>query len=150
MGYHVAIIRAVPITKDEVVALACDSEEWKYDPEQNALVSRHDTTEAAALWFSDGELWTKNPTEELITKMITLAEKLKARVRGDELETYRSATETYFHLEDRSERDRADTEAKSVARRFRIRQWLFNAAVMGTFLLVILFLKWVGFLDWHR
>ena len=150
MGYHVTIIRAVPIKRDEVIALASDSGEWEYDSEQGALVSQHDSTEGAALWFSDGEIWTKNPSEETITKMISIADKLKARVRGDEMETYRSATETYIHPEDTRKKERADAEAKASAWRFRIRQWLFNAAVMGAFLLVILFLKWVGFLDWHR
>ena len=150
MGYHVTIIRAAPIKRDEVIALASASREWKYDSEQDALVFRHDNTEAIALWFSYGEIWTKNPSEETITKMISIADKLKARVRGDEMETYRSATETYIHPEDAREKASADAEAEASAWRFRLRQWLFNAALMGTFLLVILFLKWVGFLDWHR
>lgn len=150
MGYHVTIVRALPITREEVIGIARELGEWNYDPEQDALVSLHDSPEAAALWFSDGEIWTKNPNEENITKMISIAEKLKARVRGDEMETYRSATETYIHPEDALPKQKADAEAKVSAWHFRIRQWLFNAALMSTFLLTILFLKWVGFLDWHR
>lgn len=150
MGYHVTIIRGVPIERDEVIGVANDSGEWKYDSEQEALVPLHDNTEEVALWFDDGEIWTKNPSDETITRMIAIAEKLKGRVRGDEMETYRSATDTYIHPEDARKKERADQEAKASAWQFRIRQWLFNAALLGTFLLIILFLKRVGFLDWHR
>jgi hypothetical protein len=51
--------------------------------------------------FSEGELWTSNPSMPLLEPMIELAGYLGARVRGDELETYRTVDDRYIHPDDR-------------------------------------------------
>jgi len=44
--------------------------------------------EEPPLWFMDGAISCKNPDEATIRKMVVLAEKLGARVIGEEGETY--------------------------------------------------------------
>ena len=62
----------------------------------------------ATLVWNDGEIWTKVPEADVIAVMLRLAEPLKARVRGDEFETYRSPTETYIHPDDKEAAENAE------------------------------------------
>lgn len=57
--------------------------------------------ESEIVIVDDGELWASNPSEPLLALMIELAGYLDARVRGDELETYRTVDDTYIHPDDR-------------------------------------------------
>lgn len=46
--------------------------------------------ETFPLWYNTrtGEIFTKNPSEKAVRKLIEIAEKLKAKVQGDEGELY--------------------------------------------------------------
>ena len=48
-------------------------------------------------WF-EGDIYTKNPDEPILAKMLGIASSLGAKVQGDDGEVYRSADfEDYFH-----------------------------------------------------
>jgi hypothetical protein len=50
------------------------------------------------LEWSEGEIYTKNPDEPILSKMLEIATVLKAKVQGDDGEIYRSANfEDFFH-----------------------------------------------------
>ena len=152
MGYHVTILRTkgkrtVPISMEEVLALPAVFPQWKYDADQEGLVSLDEREDAPALWFSDGELWTSNPSDETLTAMIAIADHLGARVRGDEMETYRTATESYLHPDDVDAKAESDAETRALLRRTRMKTLILNAAIFGFFVLLALLLKWLGFLE---
>jgi len=152
LGYHITILRTqdkqtIAITKEEVLGLAEVFPEWSYDSNQDALVFVDKSDEAPALWFSDGRLWTGNPSNETLASMIALAKHLKARVRGDEFETYRTADEVYLHPDDAQEKAEADAEVGALIRRTRRKQWVLNAVLFGSFISLILLLKKFGFLE---
>jgi hypothetical protein len=44
--------------------------------------------EEVSLWFQDGEITAKNPDDLTIVKMLEIAERLHARVLGDDGEAY--------------------------------------------------------------
>jgi hypothetical protein len=44
------------------------------------------------LWWREGRVITKNPEAEFVDKMVAVAAKLKAKVQGDDGETYQSST----------------------------------------------------------
>lgn len=108
MGYHVSILRtqsgvSEPIGQDEIrqaisrmngqIAIAPNKAELElYLPEKG--------DDGEALWYTDGELWTSNPSDRMIALMIELASHLGARVRGDEGESYRTVNDTYVHPDD--------------------------------------------------
>jgi hypothetical protein len=125
MGYHVRILRTAagklrPITGDEVrqaagkmagrlAPLPHKQALWLHQPalgEESEIVVFDD---------GDGELWAANPSERLLSLMIELARHLKARVRGDEYETYRSLDDTYVHPDDQALRAAAFPPACSAA-----------------------------------
>lgn len=152
MGYHVTILRTqdrqtVPIAKVEVLELAKIFPEWTYDANQDALVSTEERAEAPVLWFSEGKLWTTNPSDETLASMIALANHLHARVQGDEFETYRTANETYLHPDDAQEKAEADAAVGTLIRRTHRKQWLLNAVLIGSLISVILILKKIGLLE---
>jgi len=152
MSYHVTILRTngkrtIPITKEEVVGLAKAFPEWKYDVDQNALVSVDESDEAPALWFSDGELWTKNPSNDTLTSMLALAKHLGARVRGDEHETYRTANDTYLHPDDAETTEEPEADLRVWRRRERLKLWSIRAAVVGVAALLGFLLKKFGFIS---
>lgn len=66
--------------------------------------------------------------------MLEIASQLGARVRGDEYETYRSPTETYFDPEDLEEKKKAEKESRALLREeFRLQQkikWGFILAFL--------------------
>lgn len=108
MSYHVAIMRTRagaphPLSKEEVLAAAPAHPEVRCEVSSDGeltVVLRQADPESPVLWFQDGELWTKNPDEETLAFMVSFASTLGARVRGDELETYRTAQEAYLHPDD--------------------------------------------------
>jgi hypothetical protein len=116
---------------------------WSYKDEQRALVLE-DSEEPVALWFSGGEIWTKNPTEATIEQMLLIAEHLKARVRGDEFETYRTPTDTYLHPDDAEKYAKSRKEVERIIRSTRIKSFVFHSAVFGFFMGLILLLKHLG------
>jgi hypothetical protein len=112
MGYEVYITRARhswdtakrPISKarwDAVVAadpsLEVSSEDWvewrtkRGGTERSYAViwTGHPEQRDIAFWFTDGAISTKGPDDSTIEKMVELAERLGARVLGEENEAYR-------------------------------------------------------------
>lgn len=115
MGYHVSILRSangklldIDLGEAKVAASALGWS-FKTEPPTFELKSEEMT---CTLWYSHGELWTKAPGDQEISQMLTLATRLKARVRGDEYETYTSPEETYNHPDDLELR--REDEAKSI------------------------------------
>jgi hypothetical protein len=127
MGYHVAIVRtrdgkAAPLSEEEVRALAGVFPGARIEPPSLKgaaldLVVR-DAGAGQFRWLlQGGELWTSDPEDEEIESMIQAAAALGARVRGDEWETYRSASETFVHPDDRAQADRRQAGAAGLDRR---------------------------------
>jgi hypothetical protein len=131
MGCHVTILRtrgkvALPIGEDEIERAASALSGWRYDRAERTLHADG----GLRLWFTDGELWTKNPDDVALERMIALAEVLDARVRGDEGETYRSPDDAYAHPDDEDDRRAAAGVSAQWARRER-RTWLFRGIVVA-------------------
>lgn len=107
MGYHVAIVRTGTnsgITPAEVESLGqrfgCAL--VRNDVGDVTQASCGIDSEELVLFFDDGELWTKNPNEHVISRMIEIANVFGAgaRVRGDEGETYKTPLRSYVHADD--------------------------------------------------
>lgn len=143
MGYHVSIIRtasgrAQPISKDELVkALASMDGRLVIDPAQPSavqVVAPAMGDSSPRLLLEDGELWSSSPDDEFINLMIELANKLGARVRGDELETYRTLDDVYNHPDDEPLLAAAARPQQSAL----WREWKGRLVVMGIGLLMAL------------
>lgn len=103
MGYDVHIHRADDWTQSEQRAIGADEwlaavdgdQELRLDPNNgpyfavwSGLCRHPDRT-----WFdwSEGRVFTKNPDRATLTKMLHLAERLGAKVQGDDGEFYETA-----------------------------------------------------------
>lgn len=150
MGYHVSIMRTsgkkqIPIFREEVEAIGRAHPLWTYKEDEGALVL-NDGDERVELWFSDGEIWTKNPTEATIEQMLRVAEHLKARVRGDELETYRSPADTYLHPDDAEMHTKSRAEVEIIIRKTHIKSFVVHSAIFFFVGLILLF-KHLGWIE---
>jgi hypothetical protein len=119
MSYIVTILRTFggdhhAITEAELESVIAGLPDWVIDPSEETVSCTTSGGDVLWLWFQDGELWTKNPDEEQLALMIQLAERLGARVRGDELETYRTPDEWFAHPDD--EEELAERERELLAR----------------------------------
>jgi hypothetical protein len=142
MGYHVSILRTKngqpsPISEIDVIAALKNSPQWIYEKSSSSATLSQPDKDDVCLWLQDGELWTKNPDERGIDAMITLANLLDARVRGDELETYRTSTETYVHPDDQAAAKQAQQINQGYARRARRRNFVFRSYQVLTLLTLI-------------
>ena len=133
MSYLVNILRGAggtqcPIRIDEVEDVIRSAGGWTLiaDREVTVIFTEADR-EVVCLWYSDGELWAKNPSDRGIDAMIALAKKLDARVRGDEYETYLTAAETYTHPDDKDVLSFIATDRASAAKWREIRHVLFRS-----------------------
>jgi hypothetical protein len=88
---------------------------------------------SCTLWYDSGELWAKTPESWELEPMLALARILKARVRGDEFETYDSLEKTYFHLDDRSLRHEAEARSKAIISKSTLDQRLIRNGIVGFF-----------------
>jgi hypothetical protein len=159
MGYHLTITRErkgieSPIPLDDWLAHVRNSPELEFEtPEGDDPTSRFLRSVHAAAWngrddawlgWSNGEIWTKNPPEELISYMIEFAPTFDARVRGDEGEYYRSSSEDYYYEEEGREVSRAEYEQRAAKRArnpwLRIKRFLggiwLSAIIIGILLLL--------------
>jgi len=144
MGYHVSILRTKngqpsPISEMDVIAALKNDPRWIYEKSSSSATLSEPDKNDICLWLKDGELWTKNPDERGIDTMITLANLLDARVRGDELETYRTSTETYSHPDDQAAANQAQQINDGYARRARRRHLIFRSyQVLALLTLIVL------------
>lgn len=129
MGYHVQIVRTRagqphPISREEVeTALAAMGGRLAIDRDHASevqLIEPAKGEQSELLILQDGELWTSTPGEPFIALMIELAEKLGARVRGDEYETYRAVDDVYEHPDDAALRGPAPRAGRWKAWRGRL------------------------------
>ena len=129
-----------PLSEGEIIEAVKESAIFSFDGKSL------DRSGNFFLSFSNGELWLKNPTERDLEDMLALAKNLKSRVRGDELETYRSPTESYAHADDSESLANAQRQLKAIKAATRKRQWLLNASVFGFFVLLIVVFWKMGWL----
>jgi hypothetical protein len=105
MGYDVSVIRTVSgrrqrFSVDDFSTLARNYPEWSYDSASETLERRSGDEQGFWMSASAMELTAKEPTERQIELTLEVAHALGARVRGDNLETYRTPTDTFNHPDD--------------------------------------------------
>lgn len=147
MGYHLRILRTkagqeFPIRRDEVELLARNiggkiEPSILKDAELDFVLPLEQGTGSFRLVLQRGQLWTKNPEEAELAAMIDVASRLNARVRGDELETYRSASDTYIHPDDKDEANQSEIESKQTIKRTRSTRLIFLVIQIIAFLLLL-------------
>jgi len=86
------------------------------------------------MYLDEGKLWVKNPSASFLATMIELAEKLSARVRGDEFETYRSPDETYEHPDDLELINARNMTLRRLIQIHQRRSWIVRALTIIGFL----------------
>jgi hypothetical protein len=99
MGYDVHITRAEYWVDNQGAEIS--TKEWlnliQNDPELSPTLESgeyfvvwHGTTQYPETWFdwSDGNIYTKNPDKATLRKMLQIAQKLNAKIQGDEGEIY--------------------------------------------------------------
>ncbi len=114
-GYHLSIVRTksegeeIPIERDEVLDLVkkLDAlEVYKSSDDDLDLIYKLPGDRVIYLFWAPGDLWIEDTeedeqvTRETVEKLVQLARHFNARVRGEELETYRSFDDTYVHPHD--------------------------------------------------
>ena len=138
MGYHVCIVRTagsrtIPIQLAEAKTALLGRNAWRFEESQSAFVALGLPDGEEFMRLQDGELWAKTPSEPMLGRMLTAAQHLNARVRGDELETYESVNKWYVHPDDEQElRERAKAKDAAAARRARRKRrlWIFSGALL--------------------
>lgn len=144
MGYHVTILRTAdgaqePITRSELLGAVARHPELQVREADATLeiTAAPPAEDNFLLIWQDGEIWTKNPSDDLLVLMLRLADDLGARVRGDELETYRAPDETYVHSDDRAAVEQNAAAARRVAVRARRGRWVRVALVAAVFIGIV-------------
>jgi hypothetical protein len=158
MGYHVHITRerngvASDIPLEEWLRHVENSPELEFEkPEGDDVASKFTRSVHAARWsgasvedawlgWSSGEIWTKNPSEELIGYMIEIAPKFGARVRGDEGEYYRTLEDVYYEEDGHEVSMEAHNQKLAAAAAFRRKkQWIWHCLRLLLLLMAAYFL----------
>lgn len=107
MGYHLTIVRtngekADSISQEEVLSVIEADNSFSYEDCGEYLNLKKEDELGNEYYFvcQNGSILVKNPTRNHIVAMISLANKLNGRVRGDEFETYVTPEETIIHHDD--------------------------------------------------
>jgi len=108
MSYHINIIKTtedkqIPIDKKDVLAfIELNSAIEIINSKEDSILMQYNFADGGQfdLFWKNGEIWTENPEKETVSAMIEIAHHFDARVRGDELETYKTSEETYIHPHD--------------------------------------------------
>lgn len=141
MSYHVTIVRTqegkqLPISRAETEAAVAPRADLDARPtaegELEISVKELGDSSPLLIW-QDGEIWTRNPEDSTLALMIDLAKALDARVRGDEMETYRAVDDSYQHPDD-AEAIAATRKMYEGARARR--NWIARAAPLVIFALL--------------
>ena len=150
MGYDLHITRrenwfdtGSDITREEFLLLINQDPDftWPGENGENFADWKNPLT-GTSEWvcWSDGQIESKNPNPELITKMIELAEALKARVQGDDGE--------FYPLEPSDTRDLSQkpnlTEAGS-----ELIEHLYQRAKFRWWIRLLIGVMFFGFLAWQ-
>lgn len=147
MGYHVSIVRTNgdkgnPITEQEVIDFASKSPGFRIEHPPTprglctVLVYSNGSRDVCGLQFDeeDGVLWTKNPENDELETMLSIATALGGRVRGDGNETYRTVSDTYIHPDDQADREIAKAEDARLLKVWQRKQtiwtWIRMVAVL--------------------
>lgn len=134
MGYHVAVVRPdseAPITLREWQHCSEKMASFDYLEESKTWTLRDKPGQC--LWFSEeaNEVWSSNPSDELIKVMLQISASLGAQVRGDEGEIIQWADfDVPQHLD-----ESVQNAAKSFHQRKKAKQWLMLLAVAAGALL---------------
>lgn len=147
MGYHLTVLRTegfrtLPIPRSEFVAEARRMPELILSVDETSAGYIRAGELRATIFWTEGVLWTKVPDEDVVTVLISLAERLQARVRGDDLETYRSAHETYVHPDDAQHIAQRDAQVARI--RFRERVWSVTRVIVLVAVVVAVILRMLG------
>jgi hypothetical protein len=106
MGYHLRILRNAAesaISQEEFNAAVRATSSLILDDDGCSARCIRDGILRSTIFLSNGEAWTNTAEEDVLEVMLLLAKSLKARVRGDYNESYRSVSETYVHPDDADE-----------------------------------------------
>ncbi len=141
MGYHLSIIRTKnreydPIQLDELRSSVISNLGFTLDETQSPPSLLFPGNTPIVAWYSDGEIWAKNPSNHTIDQMITLAQKLNARVRGDEFKTYESSSKTYQHPDDFILEKRERANSMSLFQDDQRRQKYIRYVIIVSFILL--------------
>lgn len=160
MGYHVSITRerhgvvsAIPL-EDWLDHVRTSSDLEFCAPTGDDLGSQFTRSIHAADWkgeedawlgWSNGEIWTKNPSAKLIEHMVSLAPKFDARVRGDEGEFHDADGNHHVEKDDRDIpwSEHVQEQAASL-KRHKKKEFYWNCARMLALLLI------AGLFVWKR
>lgn len=146
MGYHVEIVRTsgndvIPISETDIEVAISE------DPSMRFLDGALYLNEEPVLSYSGGILWLNNPEESDLSRMVLLAESLDARVRGDELETYNSEGNFYYHPDDKSAVTKKKKIESSLITRKKRDQLKLNIGLISAFLLLVGIFHYLGWLS---
>ena len=146
MGYHVHILRTKngapdPISEEEI------SSAISGEPELHFTGNCVERNKQFFLSYDNGELWLKNPEERDMIEMVSIAEKIGARVRGDELETYTSTGQAYIHKDDEQLVLETEKLNANMRRDTKRRQYLLNICIFGSFSLFLIVFNYLGWLS---
>lgn len=141
MGYHVTILRTkdsvvVPMKLEEVQTAIQSLVNWQYIEKDNAFVKKGDDEESCVLWYENGELWAKTPSEWALRQMIALAVPLHARVRGDEFETYEAPEKWYTHPDDIKLKKEAEVASEALLSDHGKEQKMVRLVIIGVFIML--------------
>jgi hypothetical protein len=125
MGYHLRVLRGTAepeISQQEFAAAVRATPSLVLDDDECSARFIRDGDLRSTIFLSDGEAWTNTAEEDVLEVMLLLAKSLKARVRGDNNESYRSVSETYIHPDDIEE----VAEEKADYQRWKRRNLVWN------------------------
>lgn len=101
MGYHVELVRngRLKVAWEELAVVAASRAGWGVDHIKRQIeIVNHGEPRGLLIWDVEAP-WLKSPDDVLVA-LIDLAANLDARVRGDELESCRSAEDGYIDPDD--------------------------------------------------
>ncbi len=146
MGYHLTVLKTeqgkpVPVSRNQVEGLIESRNDLAFKPDDAGclLITKPAFGDASPLLvWQNGEIWTDNADRNTLDLLLGIAEKLNARVRGDELETYATCDETYIHQDDKAQYDRITRSRKHLKIKHICQKIVLRIAVVAFFIFLIL------------
>ena len=145
MSYLVVILRTrgqleLPLTEDEVQSAVAGFKYLNTRKNSRGLVEivGADNDDSFVFTLIEGQIVAKNPSHDHLQLLIDLARTLDARVRGDEMETYCSPTETFLHEDDCEEINKIQADVAFRRKRARLSQLRLNLILFSVALLLVI------------